>query len=645
MKPAAWIRYQERPQRLLGLVVLMTSFAGYLSLLSPYPAFETDSAVLIVHAKQLQPYLTGYPLYLLLGHLLTLPPMISDAFALNVLSALCASAGLVFIYAAAARFADNAAAALCATLLFAFSPLLFENAIITEVYTMNLMFWSMIAWLAMKVLDTKEPLWTGAFCFVYLLSFGHHLLTVTALPAVLYLLSAPARKTALDRRVIYAAVAGGLATLALYAFMFARLYDEPTVHLAQNIRDFLERMTGSQYHGQMFHEDMATVLGLNISRFWLVLSEQFHPVVLWPAIIWIPILIYRQAAKTAFVLLAVVGNLAFALNYSIPDINNYFLPVIAGATILMAGAIAEFLRVVGQTSGRWFYRGGLLLIVLMLLGLQYWEVGHIGRERSESSATYHRYTRAVLDALEDRGFILTQDEKLYHGFLYHLACHPRYRGRDLELEFLLRPVSERVRRYYEWKHVREGRPFYFLGSGELLAQADIPYRTDTSPIQTLPGFMEEMDADYLALLTLHHPPGTAVPDAWRQLARSFGSKVEFRAEGQWFYCGLWAKTDTSRSVLAQEIAPVRCHLHPADWPDSRQLSDVRWLTEVAIGAGLRDGAVFSEIRFGQRNISRRHDGLNAVLIERNNEEFPHRLHSAFGPDLLIGTVQIHRAIP
>lgn len=128
-----------------------------------------DGAELITAAVTLGiPHPPGYPLYVMLGKLISLVPMGTVAFRFNMLSAIsmALAAGLIsgLIMAvlgqgptrdapAGERKDDRAAltmrllTALAAGLCFAFLPLVWKQALIAEVYALNMLFVSMALWL------------------------------------------------------------------------------------------------------------------------------------------------------------------------------------------------------------------------------------------------------------------------------------------------------------------------------------------------------------------------------------------------------------------------------------------------------------------------------------------------------------------
>ncbi len=144
------------------------------------------------------PHSPGTPLYVLLAKVASLLPLpfLSIAQRVNLLSAFCGAAGVLFVYALAVRFFDDMAGqsrnlsdglvrvggALTGALFLAFSDSHWTNSIEAEVYGMSTAFMGFMTWLALKWGDLpKTPRSTSLIYLVFYLlalSVGFHLGTV-----------------------------------------------------------------------------------------------------------------------------------------------------------------------------------------------------------------------------------------------------------------------------------------------------------------------------------------------------------------------------------------------------------------------------------------------------------------------------------
>ena len=94
------------------------------------------------------PHATGYPTYVVLNHLfVTLFPFGSSAAKANLLSAVFAAGAIVLLTALLRRLGVRTTVACATALAFAFTPGLWSQSVIAEVYTLHLLFVAAIVYL------------------------------------------------------------------------------------------------------------------------------------------------------------------------------------------------------------------------------------------------------------------------------------------------------------------------------------------------------------------------------------------------------------------------------------------------------------------------------------------------------------------
>ena len=188
----------------LPLAVFILCFALYCGTLAPTITWQHDGydgGDLITAAYTLGiPHPTGYPTYMLLGHLITQLPLGDVAYRMNLLSALCAALAVALCYATAVALLepDGSArlAALSAALLLATSRIFWSQAVITEVYALNALLFCATLYLALRGLahpagscdSADHGLWRAllaALAVLYGLSLGNHLTMLFSAPLLL----------------------------------------------------------------------------------------------------------------------------------------------------------------------------------------------------------------------------------------------------------------------------------------------------------------------------------------------------------------------------------------------------------------------------------------------------------------------------
>ncbi|HRQ40549.1 MAG TPA: DUF2723 domain-containing protein [Chloroflexota bacterium] len=165
----------------------------YLLTLSPdltWANFSSDGGELITAALTWGvPHPPGYPAYVVVAHFFSWLPVGTAVYRLNLLSAVCVAGAVGLVTAVNYRFVVGDLSpsdgdkspitnipAVAAGLTFAFAPLVWEQALVSEVYALNLLCLALFLW----ALLTARPCWlVGLFLG---LSITTHLTSLLMLP-------------------------------------------------------------------------------------------------------------------------------------------------------------------------------------------------------------------------------------------------------------------------------------------------------------------------------------------------------------------------------------------------------------------------------------------------------------------------------
>ncbi|MDR1847217.1 MAG: DUF2723 domain-containing protein [Bacteroidales bacterium] len=179
----------------IGWLVGAVSLLVYALTLSPTLSFW-DSGEFIATGSKLQVgHPPGAPLYQLLAafvSIFTFGNQTLIAPFVNALSALAASLTIVFFFWILVRFLNrfsdkyvgNIVAAAIGALTFAFTDSFWASATEAEVYSLSLLFSTLIIWAVMKWDERPDARWFVFIAFLIGLSLGIHLLSLLVLPAV-----------------------------------------------------------------------------------------------------------------------------------------------------------------------------------------------------------------------------------------------------------------------------------------------------------------------------------------------------------------------------------------------------------------------------------------------------------------------------
>jgi hypothetical protein len=153
----------------IGVTVFCVSFFVYVLTLAPDITWAHDGGdggdLIAAVVTGGVPHPPGYPTYLLLTWPLTWLPYGNPAWRLNLFSALGAAGAAALTALATARLVENnghsshiaTAAGISAGLALAFSPVLWSQAVITEVYTLGALFTALMAFVAVHRLTERLP--------------------------------------------------------------------------------------------------------------------------------------------------------------------------------------------------------------------------------------------------------------------------------------------------------------------------------------------------------------------------------------------------------------------------------------------------------------------------------------------------------
>ena len=315
--PARWVSV------LLPAILALGTFALYLRTLSPTIG-QADSFEFQVVAYTLGvAHPTGYPLYILLGKLFTFLPVGDIAYRVNLTSPVCASLAAACLYLFARRLTRSRWAALCAALTFAFARTLWSQAVIAEVYTLNVLFVTLTLYLLLRWRDGHAAS-LRLLAFVLGLGLTNHLTMVLLLPAVL-LFVIWTEPGILRRGRLWLTLAGlFLLGLAVYLYIPLRW---PALHQGHPMRldEFVAWITGRQFSGALRWDAWLRDSGRYgiLARLSL---EQYGVAGLALGLIGLAWLLIRRPREGFTLLAAYVAYSFYGLNYYVPDISVFLIP-------------------------------------------------------------------------------------------------------------------------------------------------------------------------------------------------------------------------------------------------------------------------------------------------------------------------------
>ena len=335
--------------------------------------------------------------------------------------------------------------ALMSGLLMAFSRTLWAYATIAEVYTLNtllilVIFFLVLRWRRRIVEDERRGksadagasspaihdydslLYAAAIVFGLALGV-HHVTVALLLPALAVLVyRTEGARFFKSKRLLYAALFSLAALLVVYAYLPFAASRAPVMNWGNphTLERIWWHVTGRQY--QVFLSFSPEVMAAQLVEFGRLAGREFGR---W----WLPLALLLSLAGFAyafkrdrttfwFLLLIVVCNMAYALNYEIAeDKDAYYLPTFI-ALVMAAGLGMRWL--VGRASlkpalaRRLNASAAIALLIVPLVAL----VSNLPFNNRSRYFIAHDYVENILSTVEPNGLLLTFDWQVESPMLY-----------------------------------------------------------------------------------------------------------------------------------------------------------------------------------------------------------------------------------
>lgn len=265
----------------------------------------------------------GHQLWIAIARCFAHIPWGDPARRANLVSAVFAALALPFVYLAIVRLAHRRRAGFLGAGALAVSHTYWLHAVRAEVYSLHTFFLAAVVWLALRWADEPDRLgFLGGGAFLAGLSLANHLLMLTTLPALVWLLwhgATPPRWRAW-------VLAGAAFFLGAVPYLVTRSpatagIGSQGLALAMGLFPLSPR-------------DVALWVGFLGYQF--PLSLALAPV----GLAWL----WRRSWRTAvFLVLAYLGSAGFAMSFQVPDQYAFYLPSYLVVALLIGAGLAAVL--------------------------------------------------------------------------------------------------------------------------------------------------------------------------------------------------------------------------------------------------------------------------------------------------------------
>jgi hypothetical protein len=295
---------------------------------------------------------TGYPLYTLISYFFARLGG-EPVYNLNILSALLSVTAVLFLYLTARIILKNTLLALLPASLFAFAPIVWRTSVTNEVYPLTILFSLLIVYCLYRMRDERH-----FYTLMYLagLSFTNHMMIFSlALPVILY--------SILVHRIRFSKILlGGILAFtgtSLYLYLLARTTGGAELGWGNtyNLQRLFWHMTGKQYQVWMFSLPMSEIVK-NLGDGLRLLLRNFLYLFAAGVLAGFYYLFRHDRSKFWLFSAILVLNIAYTVNYSIPDIEAYYVPALVAGILVFIYGIRSLVR-----YARWFVVVPIALII------------------------------------------------------------------------------------------------------------------------------------------------------------------------------------------------------------------------------------------------------------------------------------------
>ena len=400
--------------------IFFLTFIVYFLTMMPDLGF-TDSGELAAAAHVLGiAHPTGYPLYTIIAHVWSLISPFSTVYDLNLLAGIftAMSVGVfsLILNEILEMFeGDSTHKAIISTsiaLMFGFGSTVWSQGTALEVYSLQLFLMMLIILYFLKAMKhggmSKYLL---VWSFLIGLSFTNHGTTILLAPAMIlgYFVNWKRKTFTYSTgalRGLLPLIPWFVLGLLVWIYLPLRSAQYPIVNWGEVHRNwdaFAYHAFGKQYQVWMFNEGTTKE---NFPKYWNALTEMTSWIVLIPMIYGIYISFKKSKILSLFLIALIIGNLVYALNYGIHDIETYFL---SGFIPVFIFAALGLLALMNHTP---------LLYVLPFLPLLNLTLNYAENNKHEDYAV-PSYISLVIDPLPKNSVIISsQWDYLCSGFMY-----------------------------------------------------------------------------------------------------------------------------------------------------------------------------------------------------------------------------------
>jgi hypothetical protein len=364
---------------------------------------------------------TGYPLFTLIGYLFSHIPLGTVATRVNALSALFSSLAALFCFLTVLKLTRSQVAGIVTAALFAFSFTVWNNSVDADVFGLTAFYVSLTVYLLVRLGEVSRkpsaaptpdprPRTPLLLLLAYMLGLAltNHMSFASTFVGAMVSLLVMFRGDVLKPRVLLPLVLAFLLGLSPYLCLLIRSQAQPLMNWgnAHNLQRLIWHVTGKQYQVWMFSLPFSDIMKNLGKALGLLGQEQYFVMI--PVAAWGAWRLRKQRREIFWLLIVIFAlNIAYAVNYSIPDIQSYYIPFMTAAFIFTGVGLADLLRRLKRVPQYAF-----LLLVILPVAVNLRRAGAQGNHISEDFGRNH------MVSAPDSAIVMTTNWDIYSPAFY-----------------------------------------------------------------------------------------------------------------------------------------------------------------------------------------------------------------------------------
>jgi len=379
---------------------------------------------------------TGYPFYLMIARGFQFIPIGSLAYRTNLLSALATCSAAILVYLLV-NHEHSPLAALAAGFAFGLAPVVWSQAVISEVYGLHALFAALLLYLASVLGANLQRAWLDRLIgIIFGLALGNHITTILFLPLLLFSSYSHShdkpisssnfifwiKNSHLDLRSLMRQLAWlSLTGILVYATLPLRAFFHPPINWGNpsTLNGFIWLVSGRLYQNDFLLT--LPLIGQRVQAWIALLLAQFGLIGLALGLIGLivffrPSRLMRNTIWTlsVFSIFAIVYGTADSYVYLIPAFLCFAIWIGIGLDGLMKAAIRRV------PVGGWVL--GLVFIAYLLV-FAIWTKPQVDASQDTSA---EQFGMAVMEQAPKQAIVFAQgDEALFSLWYFHYALHQR----------------------------------------------------------------------------------------------------------------------------------------------------------------------------------------------------------------------------